>query len=909
MDNRFKHYLNFIGTTLPGRLEIAEPVKFDGQSYIIESEQGRYGLDVHYSNPDLKYAFWKTTGAPSDEPQILPDGQIVHYLTHGIEYLFEYRRLFGWEARVEYIISLDGIDTVLGELDFKNVDTDSYRRFECNVIDGSNKAKMKRDADTAIDLYSDEDVNGSPITPLTPTNILLKAKPITASSQWKQPESRQFEAGKRFFNYARQLNGEIRRSLVPFIDESDSVFYDFEDAVNDFDYIDAADDLSATSIRLEVDYIFKYRFVNSGFSPNAVIRCVLVVAPNPYVGVPFLIVSPFVPAFGTLQYGNEIFKKVLYFKEISDGIDQDVPITETIIADIPFCPRDHRISVFWEVGYSDGHLGDGSTAPTSWLMNNTEFEISTTQTGIDSVGKGVWLNEAIEQTVKSIAGDTYPVLAPRYQTGGEHKLNVYMNGWGLRLFTDKPLISKWKDNGLSMQEPNCDYFMRQYDVLVQQYEEFYPSNDLGGFLEYPPETYNEVYAQDYLLKLFERQYVSYEQDRSEQNTIDSVHTKEQKRIAGKVELQRGINFPHIRDPFAIESARRQSVIAKPTTSLSTDDSIFLIDCVDLSPGSFGTFGARLQVRQNSDGSLTILNQNSESSPSFGWNTLGVGSNIQIDGGGNQGMYNVSDVQVSLITIFPITPITVEQGDVYMNFKYYFSGVAYTNRTNEGFDLIENVASPQNYGNLRYTFGNMGISKWGAFWAACMKHTKLFPLRTTQFINNGKLRTRKTGASVIIQEDMDITFDMLPDAVIDPLTFETQFVADYARMKQLMYDVEYTQGFIRLLNPSGKVLPVFIRKLEYIWSTGLCKVLVMKKEGADDVTISIVDGVLNINKTGYPDEQISSYDWFEVNNGYVRIFDNERKDIITPTLFNEISIEGVFYANENDFRNAMLALRP
>lgn len=956
MNANLKYFLRFLnpGFEQVGRLDIAEPVKADGQTYNIETENGRYGADVHYTNPDLRWIFWKTTGDPTENPQVLPDGQIIYYLNHGIEHLFEAKKRFGWQMKVELgVVDENNLETVIGEIDGKSVKTDGYRTFECNVIDGSPKSRLKRDQDTAIDVLSNQDVNGNAIDPLTLTSMVLQALPISATSEWKQTEAKINGAGDHIrFIFARQASGNIKKTLVPEYEVDQTAFDTFEIAVNAWDYVDFTDDANNTRVEIKVDYRFYYRFITGGgYTPNAAIRCVVVVAPNPYDDTGGITdPSVFVPQFGSLQYGNEIFKRVAYYKEIATGVNEDFIENTTVFVDIPFVPADYRLSVFWEVAYDTGHLGTTTPNPaswynllvsnfgglgavaltnmyatggagsdrTSWLMNNTSFKVSTTQTGINSVIKGVYWDEVHDQVALSICGASYPVLQPRFRRSGEHGGNIYFNGWGIRGFTTKPLLAKWKALGLSQQEPNCDYYLRQNDMLVQEYVDFYQNTDIGAFLEVPPESYNENFPPEYMIKLQEKQYPSYETDKDEYDTVDSVHTKIQDRFPdpnNKTEAQQQITFGHIRDWRQIETVRRQSIIALPTTALGTDDNIFMINSVPIANNAYNEFGRRLLVRLNGDGSLTILNVPEEGTASFGWDTLGIGVGVPnaflITGGANQGVFTVEQIAVGSITIRANTPITTTQGNQYMYFKYFYTNVSRISAGAENFDFVDGIVAPQRTANLDYTFGNMGIPKWGAFWKACMKYNDYLKIRVTEFVNNGKLRTRKVGSSLIIQEDMDIDFSILPDAVIDPIRRDTQFYVPYARMKQLMNDIEQLQGFVRIMRPNGKVEKVFLQGgiMSYQISTGLLKCSPLGKAGSYDINIVSNGTDLIIAETGYSDAQLAyGYDWFEINNGYVKILDNERKSIITPTQYTEISINGVFYTIENDFRNAMLALR-
>ena len=100
----FRFYLNFKSDTI-GRLEITEPIGFDGATFTIEQDKKRYGRDVTYGNEEVSLDFYS--------------GVYSNGLTFEFENLINYYKEFGFESEVEFIVNKNGIDFVVGLLDFQ----------------------------------------------------------------------------------------------------------------------------------------------------------------------------------------------------------------------------------------------------------------------------------------------------------------------------------------------------------------------------------------------------------------------------------------------------------------------------------------------------------------------------------------------------------------------------------------------------------------------------------------------------------------------------------------------------------------------------------------------------------------------------------------------------------------------
>src|SRR5690606_17009372 len=105
------------------------------------------------------------------------------------EWIFEYNKRYGFESEIQYILERNGLEFIVGELNFEGCDTDEFSFFKCKVVQATRRAIVKRREDIEIDGFSDEDLDGNPITPLVTTNVLLKAKPVVQESEWYTPNT------------------------------------------------------------------------------------------------------------------------------------------------------------------------------------------------------------------------------------------------------------------------------------------------------------------------------------------------------------------------------------------------------------------------------------------------------------------------------------------------------------------------------------------------------------------------------------------------------------------------------------------------------------------------------------------------------------------------------------------------
>ena len=822
-------YLNFKNDAT-GLVEITEPVKFDGASFTVEQDKGRYGRDISYGNEEVSLEFY--------------DGTFENGLTMGLTPLLDFHKNYGFESEVEFIIKKDGVVFTVGLLDFQMAKTDLITFFECKVIQENNRAIINRRKDVNVNVFSDKDLDLNPITPLATKSILLKAKPVVQNSNWISNDFGAF-AGRipPALNTAVQLvKSNIENTLTPFSIGASGGFLNY---CNTFRYVYALNNLTKIKLKIDVDIDLHYETELGTLSSSAGFKLYYAIFDYPAVLSPFPL------------------NVLIYEKTITGTTIEDFNLTTVFDVEIDNIEVGKSLSIFFDLDWDTAHLDR-----TFFNFKKVNLDISATSTAIDSVIKGVRYIDLFKQNVKSISGLT--VDAPRFDIAGEFYEQFAFNGKLIRQFEDKAFYVNFKDLTEGLQEVNSDYQINQTNVFLGKYDDFYTNIDLGGFLQSPDSEFTANFNERYAINTFDYSYKTFEQNRDESNTVDSIHTNTQFLLPNKlVENTKKIEVNHIRDPFAIESARRQGVNTKESTSLDNDDKLFLIDVYPLPDGSMGGFDAKLLMRIN-DGKLEILNNTlNGDGTSFNWTLLGfdVGSNFEILEGVNIGTYTVDSITPTNLLL--IGSPTIE-GDHFIKVEYPLTNVNYVNRTNEGFTSIEKLSGGDNFSNLRYSI-KRNMNHWKSYLKTATKYKPNGIIQNTFFKNNGEVSTLYGAETIPTIEGANINVTDLSDAILSPMFYKTKVVD--------------TNEAVIKLHPT---------KLDYEWSTNLLTIEGEKRNESDYTTINTIGTeLIEINEVGYNITLIKGR-WFKIDGYFVTLYDLNSVPLINRTRFDKIKVNGVVY---------------
>jgi hypothetical protein len=860
-----RFYLNFLNPESIGQIEIKEPTGFDGSTFTIEQVKDRFARDVTFGSEEMSLRFTRTYGSKGDPVQ-LPSGIPSDYLTSGFEYLIDALNVSGFESEVEFILEVDGSPFTVGLIDFATAKTDRDIYFEAKVIQETTRALVKRREDVVLNAFSGESLDNEPIQPCQTVNILLKAKPLSVTSEWFLPQTATQNIGGTGgifitrFNFINGVRANGVRNTLSYLQGTGNR--------DQFVYIEAIDDLTNVFLSLKLKFTaVESRSNQFGFS---------VLTLRYYIGETIT--------------NTTLGSTIIVGKSFENTDQAPLIVDDTFTFTGLNIPSGHRLWIWFEATV------DTQNTPyfLSVFLQEAEIRVDAISTAIDSVIKGVRLIDIMRHSARSVAN--LPMTAPDFELGGEHFNNFAFNGKLIRQFTDEPFNYKLKDLMQSVTDEVCsDYQVNPNEIEVLTYDKFYENIEVAVLPTLPNDSYNETFNTEKLLNTFEFKYKNYEKDRDESNTIDAVHTETQWLLSNKqVESKKDISIDHIRDPFNIESTRRQGVSAKPTTSLNDDDKLFIIDCVELPPSARGGFFAKVthQVGTGNLLRLSNLTPNNETQP-FNWGLLGfsVGSNFNILEGQNVGNYTVTEIEPTVLTLEKIGTPPTFNGVAVTRVDYPLNNVQFVNRTNQGFTLIEGLASGDNYSNLRYT-PKRNINRWLKWLGSAVSYSGTPEIKNTYFKNGGNVTTILLGNEATENADID---NIRQSRIVDPVLVDVSLVATFNDMVDLLERVQTDKGFIRAYTPEGKVIKGYPKQLKYTWATGLLDVTMEKKYEAETVVVEN-NGIIN----GIQYFDVS----FQINSIFVQLFDDKDRPIINPTRFDLIVINGQTYDDIVEFTDAL-----
>lgn len=877
---QFEHYLNFKNDDT-GLIKISEPVKFDAAEFVIE--QDVYARDISYMSEEISLEFYKGQFEQSEEPYIYDSGIVVYNLTHAFDKIIRYNQTYGFQSHIEYILKRNGNEFILGELNFEGMETDEVTYFRCKVIQSTKRALARRREDTTVDVFSNEDLDGNYISPIQTEKMLLKAKPVIQSSSWISPNefNKDLSAPIDVFNNCYFYYNNCQKLINSSISNSLSFLYKFiiEFPTDDitigenFPYLEAKDDLVNVQITISNLTFFQEVegtiFQGPGFAKNTF---------GIYWG----------ESITDLSGSIIIDQSEVYPDYISgDGTYSFSIINQTY--NISNISRNHRLWIFFKTETYNTKI----VAKTKISQYN--IDITAGSKAIDTVINVVRYIDLAKQSLKAING--MDLIAPEHEEGGKYYNLFASSGNLIRQRTDVHFYVKYKDRRENLMLMNSDIQINDYEAFCLRYDKFYSNVDNGAFELDPSEESVSTYNENYALNLIEWSFKNYEKDDNEEDTIDGVHTYAQFAINNdKVKNTKKIEIKDILDPFKIEYQRKQ--LFKETTALESDNDIFVIDGVPIEPGTEKSFSANMNHLYE-DGVLKILK--GDDLPS--WELLGfeVGSFFYIDSDENNGTYIVDEIETSILTLIPQGFTPTDDGEIYTTVRYPLENVSYQNRTDEGFDLITGVSSPDNFSNLRYTIRRCLID-WESYISTAAEFIDS-DIKNTEFINNGELTTQFEGGEVY-KENADIVLDEIEPAILSTRVYDVTVKAEYDQVLDIIrkyQNLDTVGGFIRVKWIDGSVKRLHPQKLGYTWATKKLNIIGELRKDDNIIYVNRQSDVFNINGNVY------SFIDYETSGDFLCLYDDKFIKIINFTKYNKFVVQGETLDNIEELTQAIINL--
>jgi hypothetical protein len=875
----FKYFLDFISLPEVGRIEISEPFGFDGATHSVEQDNGRFGRDMILASEEIDLEFTSEHFEKLATAQFLPDGTPFDYASHGYQWLIDVMKNEGWEGEVEFIIQKNGVDFITGQFDFFTANV-GYNSIKFKIIQNTLRELVKRREDVFVDAFSNKDLDGNPIRPVDPIDILLKAKPIQQFSEWGEKSEPSFSNnGNAFLALtAIPLTGVIttfgvENTYSPFFSKVHIADYNttvFNQYLDDTKIITAETRLTNLNIKIK----------NLSFSGSS----------NTIIG----------------DFCNIILRRFVVGSPVIETQSFSIPITANTFSvsnqdyefNMPFVESGESLQLVLQFNFSTSGLQSYNIEFNSFSCDGVTASV--TSTSIDSVVKGIRLIDLLKHNVNSIAN--IDLIAPMYDVGGEHYDTFAFNGYLLGQITDKPFNNKFKDLMNVPTELNADYQINTDNVEILPYESYYTNNEIGAFLQIANSENTQNFNKDYFIKTIEYNYKNTSTGRQvkTENTIDDVHGKTQwlypsKKTDGNFKRE----IDHVRSAFIIEEQRRKAIEVNETTSLENDTKLFLIDCTSLAPNTKRTI-TDVFTQQWASPTLKILSNN------FNWTLLGfgVGSFVKITRNGIEYSYTVVAIEPSVITLSGGGVGNQVSGTFPMSIEYTITNVFYTNRTNEGFTLIEGVENSTNYSNLLYSI-KRNLNRFKSYFSTAGVYLS-GEISNTLFENNGNLVTQFVGETQTVIDKAPIPIDG-DSKILNPIIHNITVFAEFDEATQLFEDIQSEKGFIRVQTLDNRVIKGYPKKAEYLWKEGELDLTLEERFESDFLTIVSVGSDIFVNDIGYA--QKIGLNWYNINNSFVSLYDSNNILLATPTRFTNVKINGVSYTDKIEFADALNNLLP
>jgi hypothetical protein len=879
----YKHFLNFIDLPLIGKIEISEPFKFDGSTHEIKREKGRHSRDVIISNQDIELEFYKEHFEPIEVEQVLPDGTIFNYVSHGFDYLVNEINTKGWEMQVEYIIDYNGNEFTTGEIDgltYKVFDDYLSIKISQNTL----KAYIKKNESVKIDAFSDKSLTGLPIEPCQTTDIFLKAKPILQKSKWAEktlPSTTMVYTG---------LSAELRVPLI-----NNITLFGLENSFASFDVVAEGRNWDITEAR-------RYFFENRMLTAKTELR-------NVKVKIKGFSISGFTNAFSgggfSLAIGTGFYDSDGNF--VAPGSSPRHYFENNNYGNF-FVPKRDYEHIIPYLGQNESLLVEvvlfGSNVNLFSYFHQIDFyeceslEIEATSTAVSTIVKGVRLIDLLRHQAHSY--DTTLIDRTVFGNGSEYWNNFAFNGRMLGNLANQAFTNEFKNIFSSVcDEAFADYQITNDGIEIDFIDNFYKDEEIAVFTELPANDFNYTANSDYSINTINLKFKKSSSDRTgnSADTNDDVHTSLQLKMPSKkADADLTIEFDHIRSAQLIEEQRRKgNEITDKTRTLENDENLFILDCVPLAPNTVNEFTQFLRYRilQSTDtfaGRLEIV-----SNGTFVWTNLGmqVGQTISVSftglpNGTNFEIVSLDDFTIRLRFLNNFPP-SDSSGERSITFNYILQGVLFTNRTTQGFTLIEGVANPDNYSNLKYSLKRI-LNKWNKLINTAGQYLIGKNAEVTEIKINNELVTRMTDESADVVDFAPI--EITEDRILNGRVFTAKVFCDFEKATDLFKETRDLKGYVRVVRNSNEVIRGYIKEARYTWRS---QELLLTIEEKKDNFITEITGL-----------EVANYN---IVNDFLNLYDVNGLPLVTAKEYRFFSINEIIYDNVEDFTENLINLLP
>jgi hypothetical protein len=823
-----KFYLDFISDGY-GKVQIDEPIGYGNTFFELKQKDKGYGRDISFAGGEENFEF-------------------NYYREHYIDKVLYYNHKFGFEAKVNLIIEVLGIENIVGELDFATATTDDFQYFKCKVIQDADYQIINRRRETKVDLMSAVNIDGDAIDPIVPKNMLLLNKPIYQVSEWNIPTP--YNRFDRFFNAYQAILRNILKS-----DVSDT----FSNTAERYGRFDLDPSITLTNNAKRVSL----KITNLNFEIQG-------------------------------NDDDKNFKLVCFY-----GRDLDVAKEEVLL--------DNGWAKSFYINYSGEFvIGDLKRGDSIWVYlliqkdgnvdNKLNFnliscdaKISITSYAYNSVTPTFRLIDVMRQVIKSISG--LDVYATRFDMDGEFNDNLLFNGNFLRNITSNGFKISLKDIDDSLMELNCDYeIAHDGRIFFGSEKDFYTDTECGFFDNTQFSEMNKTANPRFTVNEFWYTYKRFQslKEKEEINSADVIHGESKMTFFNKrVENKKEISVEWCRDAFLIEENRRKSLEISNSTASQNDDDVFIIDSINTTEDREFNEVTELQHTFISITQLSLKTKGDVNFVSMGM-TIGGIFNIKAPDNNTREytIYEVSNSEIKLTKNSGADLGASSDGIRSTSYSYILDKdfIPFTNYTNQGITAF-NLQANESYSNLRYSIGRNIFNYWKEYIATCNLYWKDKEVINSWYKNNPTCTTVYQGKTIIEAEPFNTSLikPILSPFLYNQLIFANVEFEDYV---ELIKQIRTRRGFIRFIDNNKKVIRVY--PIDIKWGVEK-KELTIKGEEKYEPTYMTID-TSNLFTLINNETRIMNITW-DIVDDKLTLYDSNRFRLYNPVWWNEVSING------------------
>lgn len=868
-----------------GVFETNEPINYNEVDFNLNQQEGRYGRDLDFSGGEVDFDFTQ------------------HQHSEIYDRLVRYYKEYGFEADAELIIE-KGSYNITGSIDFKSMEWKADNTFSCMVVSNTNDFLIKNRSNIEVDLFSDKNIDGETITPAPSMDVLIKAKPLRQTSVWEN------NIGEKSVSAASYDFGRVLDTYFNF--SSNATKFEIEDSL----YFTAQQKIVSEAQAGGIYLMRNFELINSKTTLNNV-KVKFEFNGSTYDHAPQMVTSNSQKLYVEFYTGVKPVDDNIY---AWNALRREPPY---LLVDIDNQPtttvplEDFEISLglirTGESLFVAFHNVFGANEATNFQTYNVNYKnikitVYAESVSYDTKTPAVRLDHAVQQVVKSMNGATveFPLT-----TAGNLLRNTYLfSGNMFRGFQDKPFNISFDNIKDWFKELNLDYeVLANGNVYIDTYEAFYPENEVMCIKNIQYDDYTENFNLDYCINKFTFKYEKYQskKDTKIEGTIDNVHGEaEFSLVSKKANEEKVIEIPFARDPYLIEETKRNTLKETTTTATNDDDTVFIVDCKQLSDSDRDrTISTNLLHEVYDDEVGPVLKLSNDGS--FRFDLLGVYLASIDNVPGNNGDYTVIEITANDILLRPLSFTPTFKGQAYTIFNYYLDPfILWQNKTLDP-DVYEaeNLFSPYSFSNIDFTIKSNIQRSWLRWLAAANMYNLNKPfseIKLSKYINNKDLKiTRKSDSVIVLDEGANITTAGI-DPIIDTIIVNCTLIVTFEQFVEITSKMRSSErGYLRIFDTENNVLLIYPKTLTLTYLddfafnlrvTGERKYMYGKINVVKGSTLSL-NGVL-----------IDNYDVGTAARPFVTFYDSDELAIYSTLNYQNISINGVFYTDYGAFKDAL-----